>query len=72
MKVKNTKVTKRKLVEDYLTAGNTITSWEAIRMFHATRLSDIIFKMKKDGWAINSRLITDGENRYTKYWLWER
>ena len=41
-------------VRDYLESGNTITSMEAIQMFGATRLSDIIFRLRKRGYIINT------------------
>jgi len=41
-------------VRDYLERGRTITSMEAIQMFGATRLSDIIFRLRKRGYVINT------------------
>lgn len=47
----------------YMKAGNRITSMQAIEMFGATRLSDIIFKLRKDGYNIITHDIV-GKNRY--------
>lgn len=39
--------TKTALVLDYLQKNKSITSWEAIELFGATRLSAIIFTLRK-------------------------
>ena len=44
------------------TYGN-ITSWEAIKEYGATRLSDIIFRLKNEGYNIRTNLIKK-ENRF--------
>lgn len=49
------KVSKAQRVEQYMREHGSITSWEAITMFHATRLSDIIFKMRKRGLVIENK-----------------
>ena len=36
--------------------GN-ITSWEAIKEYGATRLSDIIYKLKNEGYPIETHLV---------------
>ena len=69
MKTNQFKITKKKMVENYLNTGRTITSWEAIRLFGATRLSDIIFKLKKEGKQIQRRLINNEGTHYSEYWI---
>ena len=49
------KVNKSKRVEEYMREHGSITSWEAITLFQATRLSDIIFKMRKRGMIIENK-----------------
>lgn len=44
--------TKVMKVLEYLKAGHTITSMDAFRMFNATRLSDVIFKLRRKGYDI--------------------
>ena len=44
--------TQKSEVLAYMEAGHKITSTLAIRMFGATRLSDIIFKLRKDGYNL--------------------
>lgn len=42
-----------------------ITQMQAVRMFGATRLSGIIFALKKRGWDIET-IMESGKNRYGK------
>ena len=46
------KVNKYEEVKKYLLKRGKITSWEAITKFRATRLSDIIWKMRNRGYDI--------------------
>ena len=45
------------------THNRGITSIQAIELFGATRLSDIIFKLRKDGYEIETESVTK-KNRY--------
>ena len=45
---------KKDMVLIHLQMHGSITSWEAIEKFRATRLSDIVFKLKQDGHNISS------------------
>ena len=54
---KITKITKKKLVESHLLKKKSITSWEAIELYGATRLSAIIFILR-DKWDIVTKTIT--------------
>lgn len=49
------KMSKSQLVENYMREHGSITSWEAITLFRATRLSDIIFRMRKRGLVIENK-----------------
>ena len=49
------KKSKKDLVLIHLQMHGSITSWEAIEKFRATRLSDIVFKLKQDGHNISSK-----------------
>ena len=51
---KKVKVTKTKKVLDHLKKHGNITTWEAIEKYNATRLSSIIFCLKKRGLDIES------------------
>jgi hypothetical protein len=51
------KISKKKLVETHLLKKKSITSWEAIELYGATRLSAIIFILR-DKWDIVTNTIT--------------
>lgn len=63
------KPTKTKLVLDWMLDGNSITSIEAFRMFNATRLSAIIFSLKKKGWFIDKSMEFSGDTQFARYFL---
>ena len=46
-----------------------ITSWEAINLYHATRLADIVFKLKQRGHNIVTYMVNDGEVHFARYYL---
>lgn len=52
-----------KAVKEYLEAGNTLTSMEAFKMFGCTRLSDKIFRLRKQGYIIDS-IPCEGTTRF--------
>ena len=53
--------TKTGKVLKYLVENKSITSWEAIKLFRATRLSGIIYNLKARGHVIES-IRVQGEN----------
>ena len=53
------------IVRDLLTSGNSITSMEAFRNYGMTRLSGIIFVLRKRGYNIDTIMI-EGKNRFGK------
>lgn len=62
------KVNKYELVRKHLLKRKKITSWEAIIKYSATRLSDIIWKMRGRGYSIASEWVTKKDGtRYTVY-----
>lgn len=60
--MKKTK-SQRSEVLRYMQTHKGITSIQAIEKFGATRLSDIIFRLRKDGYDIQTESITT-KNRY--------
>ncbi len=46
------KKTQKQMILEYLKEHKSITSWEAIEKFGATRLSGIIFTPRKEGYEI--------------------
>jgi hypothetical protein len=66
--------TKINQVKKHLLKKKSITSWDAIIQYKATRLSAIIFNLRKNGWDIVTNNITskdkDGNSStYAKYVL---
>lgn len=48
-------MTKTVQVLNHLQNYGTITSWQAIQQYGATRLSDIIFRLRKQGYDIQTK-----------------
>lgn len=48
-------MTKFQQVKEHLENYCTITSWQAIQQYGATRLSDIIFRLRKQGYDIQTK-----------------
>ena len=70
----NSEETKTKKVKEHLENKGNITTWEAIQKYGATRLSAIIFNLRKRGYNINNNwqeeLDRNGKKtRYVKYEL---
>lgn len=61
--------TQRKQVLEHLQNKGSITSWDAIVLYHATRLSGIIYDLKKAGYKIISTMETNGDTHYARYSL---
>lgn len=58
---------KTKSVLAHLQNHGSITSWEAITKYRATRLSAIIFILKERGWSITTEMVNEGKTRYGIY-----
>ncbi len=67
----NNMLSQKKQVLEHLKDRKSITSWEAIERYHATRLSAIIYDLKDDGHTIVSTRETDGKKWWAKYTLLE-
>ena len=61
--MKKTKTQKSEVLRYLKSHKRGITSLQAIEMFGATRLSDIIFKLRQEGYDIATEQITK-KNRY--------
>ena len=64
-----TKQTKIEKVRQHLIKRKSITSWDAITKYHATRLADIIFRLKQKGWVITSTTERQGDMTWARYTL---
>ena len=64
------KDSKINLVAKHLISKKKITSWQAIERYHATRLADIIFTLKAEGWDIVTNMVKEPSGvRYAVYRL---
>ena len=61
--------TKIDKVAHHLVTKKKITSWDAIQLYFATRLADIIFTLRNEGWLINTKMIKKDKVRYAEYIL---
>lgn len=64
------RITKRMQIEEHLIQKGSITSLEAITEYWHTRLSGVIYKLRKEGWEIDSIPIPHKSGSYfAKYIL---
>jgi len=61
--------TKKQKVLRHLRTHKSITSWEAIQNYGATRLAAIVFNLKNEGWDIFTTKETNGNSTWAKYIL---
>ena len=52
------KISKTRLIQSHLLKKKSITSWEAIELYGATRLSAIIFTLREEKWDIITKPTT--------------
>lgn len=60
---------KQELLRAHLLKFKSITSWEAIQKFKATRLAAMIFNLEKNGWKFSRKAIKSDGTSYTRYTL---
>jgi hypothetical protein len=60
-------MSKTQRVLQHLKLQGSISSWEAIELFQATRLSDIIYKLKKNGYVFRTEEHRDGSIQWVRY-----
>ena len=60
---KRSNTSQRQMVLNHIQKYGGITSIEAIELYGATRLSGLIYNLKKDGYNINTQLLK-GVTRY--------
>lgn len=60
-------IVKARLIEEHLQEFGSITSWEAIQKYRATRLSAIIFNLRKKYDIDTIMMENDKGERYGKY-----
>ena len=73
MTVEKSRETQTNEVLTHFQSKGSLTSWEAIQEYRATRLADIVFRLKKKGHNITTvmeeSVNADGERkRYARYY----
>jgi hypothetical protein len=63
--------TQKKQILDYLKTGKSITKLEALKMFGCWNSGDCIFNLRKEGYTIETTMITNGKKRFASYKLIE-
>jgi hypothetical protein len=53
----------------HLQKKRSITSWEAITLFRATRLADIIYRLKLKGFSIITETVHNDNSTFARYRL---
>jgi|TARA_R110000868_G_scaffold269505_1_gene528846 hypothetical protein len=62
-------MTKIDAVYLHLKTRKHITSWEAINLYRATRLADIVYKLKNQGFNIQTVMVESENTRFARYFL---
>ena len=57
------RITQKDMVLQHLIANKKITSWVAIKEYGCTRLADVIYKLKKEGYPISDKSLVS-TNRF--------
>ncbi len=63
------KISQKNRILNYLLAGNTITSLEALRLFGSFRLATRIWELKQEGWNISTTMINVNNANIAQYKL---
>lgn len=59
--------TKKARILKHLQSGKSITPKQAIELFFYYRLSDLIFKLKKDGFKFHTQILRNQDSHFAKY-----
>ncbi|ABQ13598.1 helix-turn-helix domain-containing protein [Dichelobacter nodosus] len=51
---KQARVTQKRLIAAHLKKHGSISSWEAIELYHCTRLGAYIYELRESGWDIST------------------
>jgi len=62
-------MSKQELVKKHLLEGKTITHLEAERLYHHSRVSSTIHRLREKGYNVKTDMITDGESEFALYYI---
>ena len=60
-------MTKKQKILEYLKHGNSLTPLEALKMFGSFRLGAVIFELKKEGYNIQTTMVSNGSSHFALY-----
>ena len=63
------KISKKQKVLNHLKAGGSLTAISAYQLCRTTRLSGLIFLLKKEGYNIGKTMEGEGQEQYARYYL---
>ena len=64
------KVSQKKRILEYLKIGKRITPLVALNLFGCFRLADVVFRLKKDGYDITTKMVPNSSGKlYASYRL---
>lgn len=63
----NTFENQEKAILAHLEKGESITQLEALKQYNCMRLSDRIFRLRKQGYPIKTELVSSGKKTFAKY-----
>lgn len=58
-------MTQKELILRHMKEFGSITAWDALMKYGITRLADIIYKLKKDGYEIESEMVVKKKGERT-------
>ena len=61
------KKSQKEMVLEHLESGKSITAMEALRLYKCFRLADVIFKLKRDGYRIDTEMVRENDTIFARY-----
>ena len=61
--------TKKQMILDYLLSGRTLSAIEALEFFDTLQLAGTIFKLKKEGYCIDKRIVHVDTGNWVAYYF---
>jgi hypothetical protein len=60
--------TQKEIVLSHLKKHKKISSWDAIQAYNITRLADVIFRLRHEGYSIlSARVTSDSGKNFVRY-----
>ena len=56
-------------IHKHLRRHRTITSVQAFARYGCTRLADVVYKLRRRGYSIDTELVPHNGSKYARYWM---